>query len=151
VTGLSALYQSQRFPGHPLSLLSPDYADQRSLDVAVMVELFGATSGLTIERVRIWDNPRFKPRWRYDGNENSNMISRDWVIRHLALIVSTEDEALLRNLWKTVVSADAGVADAAYQSNRSKSSRVIDSRLTQDLNSAAGSWTATATSAAQRT
>ncbi|MGV9764914.1 sacsin N-terminal ATP-binding-like domain-containing protein [Micromonospora tulbaghiae] len=137
LTGLSALYQSQRFPGHPLSLLSPDYADQRSLDVAVMVELLGATSGLTIEQVRIWDNPRFKSHWRYDGNENSNMISRDWVIPHLALIVSTEDEALLRNLWKTVVSADAGVADAVYQSNRSKPSRVIDSRLAQDLSSAA--------------
>ena len=58
------------------------------------------------------------------------------MIPHLALHRLDEDEALLRNLWKTVVSADAGVS-GRHVPIQQVQAPVIDSRLTQDLSSAA--------------
>ncbi|MEV6927604.1 hypothetical protein AB0M46_24315 [Dactylosporangium sp. NPDC051485] len=112
-TGLTALYQSREYRDKPPSLLAPEYA-KRSFDVAALAKTLEAISDLNVIRVPIGKNPKFEYSWHWDGRENHNMVDRDWVIPHFHAIVSTEDEALLRTLWRVVTTTDGACGDAVY-------------------------------------
>ncbi|MCP3785330.1 hypothetical protein NLX85_18375 [Micromonospora sp. A3M-1-15] len=133
-TGLGALYHHPAYQGNPLLRLAPEYAGE-SFDIATLAKTLEATVGLVIKRVPVWGNQRFDKQWRWDGKETQYMVSRDWVIPHFDAVVATEDEVLVRSLWHLVSSADGDYADAAYRSNASTRSHIIESQLLQALQS----------------
>ena len=133
-TGLTSLYQSHRYVGTPPGQLAPEYVG-KTPDVASLAQTLGAETGLQITQESIWDNPKFESGWRWDNRENQNMTSRDWLVLHFDVIISTGDDALLRSLWHVVTSADTTTSVAIYRSNASSLVRRIPSQLLQSLSS----------------
>lgn len=135
-TGLESLYTLDEYVGSRPGQLAPEYFDE-SPDIASLAKALGSITGLVIDRVPIWNNPRFEKSWRYIARENQNMVSRDWRIPHLDAILSTGHEVLLRSLWNVVVAADEACAEAVYRSNASSRVYRVPSQLLQSLTTTA--------------
>jgi hypothetical protein len=133
-TGLASLYTSDEYVGSPPGQLAQEYFG-KTLDVVSLAKVLDSISGIRIDRVPIWNNHQFERSWRSGVRENQNMVYYDWKIPHLGLIVSTEDEVLLRTLWEVIISAQESCAEAAYRSNASSRLHRIPSQLLQSLSS----------------
>ncbi|MFF2031102.1 sacsin N-terminal ATP-binding-like domain-containing protein [Arthrobacter sp. NPDC058192] len=133
-TGLTSLYESDRFFGIRPGRLDPGYIGVLP-EIAVLTETLGVLDGLRITRAAVNSNPEFSSEWV--ERENHNKISIDWQIPHFNLIVSNGDETLLRELWKLVTNAPHPYADATYRSNGSSRKHVMQSQLLLKLTSQA--------------
>jgi hypothetical protein len=131
-TGLESLYTAAEYVGNRPGQLAPEYFDTSS-DVTALAQALGSITGLVIDRVPIWNNPRFEKSWRYNTRENQNMVARDWRIPHLGTVLSTGDETLLRSLWKVIAAAEETCAEAVYRANASSRVYRVPSQLLQSL------------------
>lgn len=135
-TGLESLYTFAGYVGNRPGQLAPEYFDTSS-GVTALAQALGSITGLVIDRVPIWNNPRFEKSWRYNARENQNMVARDWRIPHLETILATGDETLLRSLWRVVAAADETCAEAIYRANASSRVYRVPSQLLQSLSTQA--------------
>ncbi|KRD41335.1 hypothetical protein ASE38_17155 [Cellulomonas sp. Root930] len=131
-TGLATLYGSAAFAGrdHPLSLA--DEYRNCGFDVEGLARLLGAEHSIEITSTSPQlGNAEFQ--WDWAVNETHLRVSTDWTIKHFDAIVATDDETLLRALWKVVTAAPADRAVARYQANRSRANHMLKSQLLQKL------------------
>ncbi|GAA0404089.1 hypothetical protein GCM10009541_54100 [Micromonospora gifhornensis] len=131
-TGLAALYQSHQYRGTPPGRLDPAYASE-NFDVTGLADSLDVTRGLSVRPADISDNPKFQKSWSRGRQRAYSRVARDWQIPNFELIVATEDENLLRSLWRTVVLAKASFAEAEFQANMTSPRYALESQLLQSL------------------
>ncbi|MGV9763605.1 sacsin N-terminal ATP-binding-like domain-containing protein [Micromonospora tulbaghiae] len=131
-TGLAALYQSHQYRGTPPGQLDPAYASE-NFDIAGLADTLDVTRGLSVRPADISDNPKFQKSWSRGKQRAYTRVAQDWQIPNFDLIVATEDEDLLRSLWRTVVFAKASFAEAEFQANMTSPRYALESQLLQSL------------------
>ncbi|SDD22698.1 hypothetical protein SAMN05216410_2991 [Sanguibacter gelidistatuariae] len=132
-TGLAALYESDVIKsGDRRRPLTPVYASS-DVDVASLARRLGASSAVRIESARASQNAEFS--WDWTDRENKNVLSRDSTIRLFDEMVATDDETLLRAIWRVVAEAPDNRGDAFYRANGSAPTHSMQSQLLQKLTS----------------
>lgn len=133
-TGFSSLYESDAFAGRDrLRPLAREYLSS-DIDVAGLARKLDALTTIQIASASPKSgNPEFS--WAWADYENYNMYSHDWNIDLFDEIVATQDETLLRALWRVVAAAPSDRADAYYQANGSRTRHWMRSQLLQKLTS----------------
>jgi hypothetical protein len=131
-TGLAALYQSHQYRGTPPGRLDPAYASE-NFDVTGLADTLDVTRGLSVRPADISDNPKFQKSWSRGKQRAYTRVAQDWQIPNFDLIVATEDEDLLRSLWRTVVFAKASFAEAEFQANMTSPRYALESQLLRSL------------------
>ncbi|RAO30062.1 hypothetical protein ONO86_05614 [Micromonospora noduli] len=131
-SGLAALYTSDQYRGTPPGRLDPEYASE-SLDIAGLADTLDVMRGLSVRPADISDNPKFQKSWSRGRQRAYTRVAQDWQIPSFDLIVATEDEDLLRSLWRTVVFARASFAEAEFQANMTSPRYALESQLLQGL------------------
>lgn len=133
-TGLGALYRSEVVAGRDHMLPLAEEYSSSDVDVAGLARELGARSTLQIVSADPrWDNAEFN--WNWVEYETHKGTQSDWTIRLFDEIVATEDETLLRTLWRAVAAAPSNRGDAYYQANASRPRHPMKSQLLQKLTS----------------
>ncbi|GAB2496798.1 hypothetical protein GCM10027063_39850 [Promicromonospora xylanilytica] len=133
-TGLGALYGAEAVAGRDhMRPLVEEYMSS-DVDVAGLARELGARSTLQIVSADPrWDNAEFN--WSWVEYETHKGTQSDWTIRLFDEIIATEDETLLRTLWRVVAAAPSNRGDAYYQANASRPRHPMKSQLLQKLTS----------------
>lgn len=131
-TGLAALYQSDQYRGTPPGRLDPAYAYE-NFDVTGLADTLDVIRGLSVRPADISNNPKYQKSWSPGKQRAYTRVARDWQIPNFDLIVATQDEGLLRSLWRTVVFAKASFAEAEFQANMTSPRYGLESQLLQSL------------------
>ncbi|WP_181311187.1 sacsin N-terminal ATP-binding-like domain-containing protein [Nocardioides campestrisoli] len=121
-TGLSAL------PG--VVPLASEYL-RYELDVTALASTLGARAGVEVMRASPKRNPEFS--WSWAHNERDTVVSQDWVIADFDKIVASENEDLLRTLWRTVAATPEDRATASYRANRAQPWHSMRSQVVHQL------------------
>ena len=141
-SGLSALYPREKLAWDDGSGYAYDREPYPLAGVYLEVDgideflgSLGAKMGIEITKVPVTWNREYSYAWCAGNRVTPQGQKYDWDIKRLDDIIQTGDPALLRALWRTVVTAPTSKAIAVYQANASAPRHQMVSQLAQTLTS----------------